>query len=228
MWSKTELMEQILQSTTAQEIIDYVSPIYGNSYIGLWLFQIIGMEFEEVKQFSKGIYDEIIISSATWSLPFWEKEYGIDNVENMSYEQRRDRLLAAKKSKAMNPKRMKDLLESTSGAKIELIENVSKNGIRINLFGHVTNMEEIIALINKIKPAHITYNLMFAEELNIAFGCATRERLIIFPSESEYPDKDYDPIGNADWYVDEEGNILEDEEGNIFIFLGGKDESIST
>ena len=42
MWYKTELMEQILTSESAKRMIDYVSPIYGKSRIGLWLFQIIG------------------------------------------------------------------------------------------------------------------------------------------------------------------------------------------
>ena len=44
MWYKTDLMEQILTSESAKQMIDYVSPIYGKSRIGLWLFQVIGLE----------------------------------------------------------------------------------------------------------------------------------------------------------------------------------------
>ena len=36
MWYKTDLMEQILTSESAKQMIDYVSPIYGKSRIGLW------------------------------------------------------------------------------------------------------------------------------------------------------------------------------------------------
>ena len=39
---QTELMRSILTNETAQKIIDYISPIYGDSYVGLWLFQAIG------------------------------------------------------------------------------------------------------------------------------------------------------------------------------------------
>ena len=39
---QTALMQQILTNEKAQEIIDYVSQIYGDSYVGLWLFQTIG------------------------------------------------------------------------------------------------------------------------------------------------------------------------------------------
>ena len=47
MWYKTDLMEQILTSESAKQMIDYVSPIYGKSRIGLWLFQVIGLEIDE-------------------------------------------------------------------------------------------------------------------------------------------------------------------------------------
>lgn len=30
MWYKTDLMEQILTSKSAKQMIDYVSPVYGN------------------------------------------------------------------------------------------------------------------------------------------------------------------------------------------------------
>ena len=49
MWYKTDLMEQILTSESAKQMIDYVSPIYGKSRIGLWLFQVIGLEIDDVK-----------------------------------------------------------------------------------------------------------------------------------------------------------------------------------
>ena len=39
---QTELMRSILKNQKAQEIIDYVSPIYGNSYVGLWIYEAIG------------------------------------------------------------------------------------------------------------------------------------------------------------------------------------------
>ena len=49
MWYKTDLMEKILTSENAKQMIDYVSPIYGKSRIGLWLFQVIGLEIDDVK-----------------------------------------------------------------------------------------------------------------------------------------------------------------------------------
>ena len=61
MWYKTDLMEQILTSESAKQMIDYVSPIYGKSRIGLWLFQVIGLEIDDVKTICKDIFENLDI-----------------------------------------------------------------------------------------------------------------------------------------------------------------------
>lgn len=66
MWYKTDLMEQILTSESAKQMIDYVSPIYGKSRIGLWLFQVIGLEIDDVKTICEDIFDQIFVDRATW------------------------------------------------------------------------------------------------------------------------------------------------------------------
>ena len=65
MWYKTDLMEQILTSESAKQMIDYVSPIYGKSRIGLWLFQVIGLEIDDVKTICEDIFDQIFVDRAT-------------------------------------------------------------------------------------------------------------------------------------------------------------------
>ena len=42
MRNPTQLMRSILTDETAQKLIDYVSQVYGDSYVGLWIFQVIG------------------------------------------------------------------------------------------------------------------------------------------------------------------------------------------
>lgn len=73
MWYKTDLMEQILTSESAKQMIDYVSPIYGKSRIGLWLFQVIGLEIDDVKTICEDIFDQIFVDRATWGAPYLGK-----------------------------------------------------------------------------------------------------------------------------------------------------------
>ena len=42
----TELMEQILTSPAAQDIVSQLAPIYGEGRVALWLFQVIGAELD--------------------------------------------------------------------------------------------------------------------------------------------------------------------------------------
>ena len=64
----TELMEQILTSEIGQQIIQRVTNKYGNSYVGLWLFQIIGMSNDEVKAMVEDFKNQTLPQTATWSL----------------------------------------------------------------------------------------------------------------------------------------------------------------
>ena len=163
MWYKTDKMERILQSQSAQRMIDYVSPIYGASYVGLWLFEVMGEQIDEVRERTEDFYQQIFPQTATWALPLWEKEYGIPFSVEMTQEQRRQQILLKKRKQPMNPFRFKKILEEISGVPVTVEENVEKNTIRIQLNGLISNLDEVRVIIEKIKPAHLLYQLKTSE-----------------------------------------------------------------
>lgn len=78
MHNKTELMDNILTSPEAQKIIEFVSPVYGDAYTGLHLFNCIGRVLDELDVFPDHFKDQIFVQTADlWSLDYWEKQYGI-------------------------------------------------------------------------------------------------------------------------------------------------------
>lgn len=121
---RTELMEQILTNEKAQEIIDYVSQIYGNSYVGLWLFQTIGSVLGPLYDTSEQLMLETSPATTTLLLPYFENEYGIQADPTMSLEQRREVVVAAMRSKgACTPARLADSVSAAlGGAPVEIIE----------------------------------------------------------------------------------------------------------
>ena len=159
MWYRTEMMDRILTSESAKRMIDYVSPIYGNSYIGLWLFNIIGIEVDELQKICDELYDQVHVNTATWSLPMWEKEYGITSTEEQTIEQRRERILQMQKKSAMNPSKLGKLVESITGVGVDVIENTDKNTFLVRLKGRVDNLDYVKEQINLVKPAHIVCNI---------------------------------------------------------------------
>jgi hypothetical protein len=183
-------MQKILTSNAAKRMIDYVSPIYDQSYIGLWLFNVIGIELDELSKFCEELYDQAHIDTATWSLPMWEKEYGITPLEDQTIEQRRERLLQIKKKSAFNPEKLRKLIESMTGVEVEVVENTNKNTFLVRLKGYVDNLDEVKRQINLMKPAHLVYNISgpgIAEEANaiVHFGAAIAQREIITNNVSE-------------------------------------------
>lgn len=121
---RTELMEQILTNEKAQEIIDYVSQIYGNSYVGLWLFQTIGSVLGPVYDLSEQLMFETSPATTQLLLPYFEAEYGIQGDPTMTLEQRREVVVAAMRSKgACTPARLADSVSAAlGGVPVEIIE----------------------------------------------------------------------------------------------------------
>jgi hypothetical protein len=121
---QTELMRQILTNEKAQEIIDYVSQIYGDSYVGLWFFQAIGTVLEPGCDLSDELMAETSPATATLLLPYYEQEYGLQPDPSFTIEQRRELIMAARRSKgAVNPARLADAVSAAlGGAPVEIIE----------------------------------------------------------------------------------------------------------
>lgn len=80
MRQQTELMRSILTDETAQRIIDFVSPIYGDSYVGLWLFQAIGVALSDICAFAEQLRYETNACTADMLLDYWERQYGLSTV----------------------------------------------------------------------------------------------------------------------------------------------------
>ena len=73
----TDMMEEILQSPSAQKITTYISPIYGESYVGLWLLESIGRELDRLDLWTAEIEKQLLPSTATWGLYYYALNYGI-------------------------------------------------------------------------------------------------------------------------------------------------------
>ena len=162
MWYRTDLMDKILQNDAAKRLVDYVSDIYGESYVGLWLFQVMGQALDEVNLSILLLFNEIFPNRSDILLPYWEKEYGITPNEYLSIEERQNNLLKKINSRQpMNPKRMEMLVENLCKRKCEVIEYISPFTfeIRIGSGDSYVNLRDVIDLIGDIKPAHLNYKI---------------------------------------------------------------------
>ena len=164
MRSKTELMQAILTDKMAQKMIDYISRIYGNSYVGLWLFQAIGVAMGEVYNIAEKLMYETSPATAEILLDYWESRYGIPVDRKLSAEQRRSRIIAKTQSNGpSNPAKLADAVSvALGGVEVDITENVAKNTFLVSIRDVVDDISPAIAVLERKKQAHLIYRVQVA------------------------------------------------------------------
>lgn len=163
---QTEMMRSILTNEKAQEIIDYVSPIYGNSYVGLWIYQAIGTVLNEVCKIAEQLRHETNPASAELLLDLWEDHYGIPRDRSLTIAQRQIRIIAKTQSRGpCNPVKLENAVSAAlGGVKVEITENVAKNTFLVNIREAVDSINPAVAVLERMAPAHLIYQIRVATQ----------------------------------------------------------------
>lgn len=158
------LIKEVLKSKAGQKALDRITPIYMDSRIGLCMLESIGIELDELRKLTDDIRTQIVPQTATWTIDYWEQEYGIPVNRELSLEQtRRPRLLAKIRSRApMNPAKLIKLIKlevNNLELPVDIVENVAKNTFLIKVIPNSfhTNWKRVYRLVDRVKPAHIIY-----------------------------------------------------------------------
>lgn len=166
MKNPTELSRAILTDPTAQEIIDWVAPVYGNSYAGLWIYQAIGLVLSRLKGIVESLRDEANPITSELLLDMWERHYGIPANSSLTVEQRQARLLAKLLSRGpCNPYRLAAAVSSAlGGVEVDIEENVAKNTFLVLIREAVEDITPAVAVLERRKPAHLIYQIRIATQ----------------------------------------------------------------
>ena len=164
----TELMEQILTSEIGQQIIQTVTNKYGNSYVGLWLFQVIGMSNDEVKSMVDDFKKQALPQTATWSLSLWEQSMGLPVNESESVEQRRQNIIEKRRRRnAMNPARIEEIISAMTGAAVRMDEDYAKNRFAIYISSIPSLVDELSVRkkLKVIKQSHKVFDIFYEQAI---------------------------------------------------------------
>lgn len=179
----TELMRTILTDEMAQEIIDWVPPVYGDSYVGLWIFQAIGTVLGEVRDICVALMSETSPATATLLLDQWEDQYGLLRDSSLTIEQRQARIIRNRLSRGpCNPVTLAMAVSNAlGGIHVDIQENVAKNTFAVVLADVVEDVTPAVAVLNRMKPAHLIYEFRVAAQT----ATATRVGVGIAVTQSE-------------------------------------------
>lgn len=165
MRNPTDLMRTILTDETAQKIIDYVSPIYGRSYVGLWIFQAIGTVLGRAYTLAENLKNETNPMTSSLLLDYWEAHYALAKDPSLTMEQRRGRLATmARNQGPCNPAKLAAAVSAAlGGLAVEITENVAQNTFLVTIRGEVGSFDQARAVIDRMKPAHLVYQIQVTQ-----------------------------------------------------------------
>lgn len=179
----TELMRTILTDEMAQNIIDWVPPVYGDSYVGLWIIQAIGTVMGEIRDICEALMAETSPATATLLLDQWEDQYGLMRDSSLTTEQRQARIIRKCLSRGpCNPVTLAMAVSNVlGGIHVEILENVAKNTFAVVLADVVEDVTPAVAVLDRMKPAHLIYEFRVAAQT----ATATRVGVGIAVTQSE-------------------------------------------
>ena len=210
-------LEHFPTSESAQRMLSDVSPIYGYSYVGKWLFQVMGMEWDEAAKIIESLKDQCYLERVTWGMRYWEERYGIEVDESLDLEYRRSRIKhAGTRYGAISPANLERLISEFSGMTVHITEDNPHYCFDIEFEESDTKFDYrvIIEKINSVKPSHLSYRIIFPRQfdLELYHGVAVTQRRIITDTvclESGVKD--------LPWMCDENGSVICDEDGNVIL-----------
>jgi hypothetical protein len=155
----SDLPDDIIKSPAAQKFLERAVTygFYERSRIALWLFEVIGREWDDADEFIRTLAHEMFPQTATWSIPIWEFVYAIEPDDSLSLEQRRARILTRKLERPpINPARVESAVSIITGLKTDITDFTAPYTFKAVIDGHF-NHTEARKLLRLIKPSHLSF-----------------------------------------------------------------------
>lgn len=168
-------LETFPKNESAKRMLSYLTPgFYDESYVGKWLFEVMGKEIEEAAVIFDELPFQAFPETATWGLEYLEEKYGIPNRKDLSDSERRKLIIQKRDTKApMTPYAMEHLLKTVTDFEVrvsdrnDVFHGIFKpishpNVFQVILTGEGTaEIGKIKPLLDKIKQSHTLYELMY-------------------------------------------------------------------
>lgn len=152
----------IIKSPEAERMLQMVTQgFYNRSFMGLWMFEVIGREYDEMTEWSELLKYEIFPQTCTWSIPIWEWVYEIKPDDTLTLEYRRQRIMAKRLSHPpINPDRIGAVLSALAGCPVTITDPIAPYMFRVimdesehTIFSHAA----VLKLLRTIKPSHLSF-----------------------------------------------------------------------
>ncbi len=179
-------LENFPTSNSARKMLSYVSDgFYDRSYVGKWLYQVMGLEYDQALETVEDLPAQFFPETATWGLMYHEAKWGLPVRENLSYEERR-RLIYQKRDYRvpMTPYRMENYLKDAIGLEAHVSDMNDRgkferpflhpNIFNVTIIGDSSlDLESVRHVIDGIKQSHTMYTIELLDNLYEVSHCTS-------------------------------------------------------
>lgn len=165
-------LENFPTSKSALKMLSYVSDgFYDKSYVGKWLYEVMGLEYDEARELAEELPKQFFPETATWGLMYHEIKWGLPVRANLSYDERRQLIYQKRDYMApMTPYSMEKYLADVTGFDVNIADindpgeynfvASHPNVFKVFFSGIGTlDSKEVHAVLDKLKQSHTTYSI---------------------------------------------------------------------
>lgn len=163
-------LENFPSSASANKMLSYVSEgFYDASYVGKWLYQVMGMEYDSAREIVESLPAQFFIETATWGLAYHEIKWQLPVRNNLPDEERRKLIYQKRDSRApMTPYRIELCLKNATGFDVVVadchdagpydFQPDHPNIFKVYLSGEGTlDVATVKQMIQRLKQSHTAY-----------------------------------------------------------------------
>lgn len=162
-------IENLPTSETGKRMLKRVAPIYQNSYIAKWLYQVMGEEWDGAWDIALSLRDQIFTETVTWGIEYQEHKYSIVPDESLSLDERRARLKRRTQQKfPLNPGVLEQFIKNGWSITADVDETVDYGRLKLTFPNDLpSTVEEMLKEVRRIKPSHLVLFLKLIRELHL-------------------------------------------------------------
>lgn len=165
-------IEKFPESESAKRMLRRVSPIYDNSYVGKWLYEVMGREFDEASKLVLSLRDQIFTGTVTWGLEFQEDKYSLDHDTSLTLDERRARLYRRKSLHSpLSPWFLENYIKEAWGITVDIDETYA-NGVILLTIPFIKPEDNLIKMykdLRRIKPSHLSVTVLHQINGSVGF-----------------------------------------------------------
>lgn len=173
-------LENFPTSYSAQQMLSYVSDgFYDASYVGKWIYQVMGVEYDDALKIAEELPKQFFPETATWGLMYHEIKWGLPLRPNLSYDERRKLIYQKRDCRApMTPYHMENYLAKMTGFEVH-IADVNDPGdygfvvphpnvFKVYFLGEGTVDSKLVReMLDRLKQSHTTYSINDRIEIEV-------------------------------------------------------------